>query len=325
MYYLAICAIIRDETQNLVEWITHHELQGVEHFYLYDDQSSDFPKELLKPWITRRVVTLRRAPSGTRRQRQAYEACIANNRSRCHWLAFLDVDEFMFQTDPSRTLAEALEDYERFPALGINWVCYGSSGFETRPTPLCMTSFQLRGETEFRTSERIFLKEGMSPGPLTNYLPYHSHIKSIIRASKVTSMLSPHSFTYVNDEPAVSPSGTPIPDLPLRAFSERVEIDRFRINHYWSRSLSEFRRKLARPRADIDAMNELKVALFREALMNQEYDPSILPHAKAVADRLGLPHEPGEERDWRRREAQYRALDIGKELPRLVDDWASGP
>lgn len=323
MYYLAACAIIRDEEQNLVEWITHHQLQGFEHFYLYDDQSSNFPKELLKPWIERRVVTLRRAPSGTKRQRQAYEACIANNRSRCHWLAFLDVDEFMFLTDPSETVAEALTDYERFPALGINWVCYGSSGFETRPTPLTTTSYQLRGETEFRTSEKIFLKEGLPPGPLRNYLPYHSHIKSIIRTSAVTSMISPHSFTYVNDAPAVSPSGTPIPDLPLRAFSARVEIDRFRINHYWSRSLSEFRRKLARPRADIDAMNELKVALFREALMNQEYDPAILPHAKAVADRLGLPYEPGTESDWRRREARYRSLDIGKELQGWVDAWTA--
>ena len=70
-------------------------------------------------------------------------------------------------------------------------------------------------------------------------------------------------------------------------------------------------------------MNELKVALFREALMNQEYDPAILPHAKAVADCLGLPYEPGTESDWRRREARYRSLDIGKELQGWVDAWTA--
>ena len=38
-YYVIICAILKDETPYLIEWVEHHLKIGVEHFVLYDNNS----------------------------------------------------------------------------------------------------------------------------------------------------------------------------------------------------------------------------------------------------------------------------------------------
>ena len=38
-YHIIICAILKDETPYLVEWVEHHLGIGVEHFVLYDNNS----------------------------------------------------------------------------------------------------------------------------------------------------------------------------------------------------------------------------------------------------------------------------------------------
>ena len=38
-YNIIICAILKDETPYLIEWVEHHLQIGVEHFVLYDNNS----------------------------------------------------------------------------------------------------------------------------------------------------------------------------------------------------------------------------------------------------------------------------------------------
>ena len=46
--------MFRNERRYLVEWVLHHYLLGVEHFYLYDNESEDKPEEVLRPYHGRR-------------------------------------------------------------------------------------------------------------------------------------------------------------------------------------------------------------------------------------------------------------------------------
>ncbi|UUX49033.1 glycosyltransferase family 92 protein [Nisaea acidiphila] len=313
MHYLAICAIFRDEARYLAEWLTHYELQGVEHFYLYDDQSSDTPEEVLRPWLDRGVVTLHKVDATEQRQRWAYTHCINTHRNEAFWVGFFDIDEFAFVRNRPESLAEMMPRYEGFPGLGINWVCYGSSGFETPPGPLVTTSYQLRGMMGFRTGEPSFLKDGRAGTCADDFYPYNAHIKSIIRLDAVERMISPHSFLYRNDALAVSPSGRPIVDTTLRAFSRTVETATLRINHYWSKSKREFRTKIGRRRADIKEYYGEHIAFLREAGMNLEYDPSILPDACNIAEKIGVQFSPGTEAEWREREAFQKSRDLNAE------------
>ena len=38
--YLALCAIVRDEPVDIIEWIEYHRRMGVGHFYITDHESS---------------------------------------------------------------------------------------------------------------------------------------------------------------------------------------------------------------------------------------------------------------------------------------------
>src|SRR4051812_43400023 len=57
-YKLVACAIFQNETFFLREWIEYHRIVGVEHFYLYNNLSTDNYLEILQPYIAEGIVEL---------------------------------------------------------------------------------------------------------------------------------------------------------------------------------------------------------------------------------------------------------------------------
>jgi hypothetical protein len=53
-----ICPMIRDEEGFLSEWIAYYQMHGVDHFMIFDDNSTDNSLAELKPWIDRKMVTI---------------------------------------------------------------------------------------------------------------------------------------------------------------------------------------------------------------------------------------------------------------------------
>src|SRR6266480_3576021 len=76
-YYLSACAIFRKEAPYLAEWLVFHLGVGVEHFYLYENRSTDDFRTVLAPFVERRQVTLadRPKPQG---QKAAYRHCLSS-------------------------------------------------------------------------------------------------------------------------------------------------------------------------------------------------------------------------------------------------------
>ena len=56
-YYLSVLACCKDEGDYIQEWVEYYLLQGVEHFYLYNNNGTDNSKELLKPYIDAGLIT----------------------------------------------------------------------------------------------------------------------------------------------------------------------------------------------------------------------------------------------------------------------------
>jgi hypothetical protein len=57
-FNLTACAIFREEAPFLAEWIRFHQSVGFEHFYLYNNFSTDDFKAVLEPFIQEGLVTL---------------------------------------------------------------------------------------------------------------------------------------------------------------------------------------------------------------------------------------------------------------------------
>jgi hypothetical protein len=216
-YELAMCAIFQNEAPYLKEWIEFHKLVGVQHFYLYNNLSSDNYMSVLEPYIARGEVDLIQWPFASTNnedwnviQCKAYENAIEIAKSESKWLAILDADEFLFPVEEGN-LVDFLKDYEEFGGLCVNWQMYGTSGVEkVLPTDLMIEKLILKAPTDY--SENAF-------------------VKSIVRPRKVSHMSDPHFAKYTegyfqvnSDKKQISGSITPY-----------VAADKIRINHYWTR------------------------------------------------------------------------------------------
>lgn len=221
-YGLSVCAIAKDEGPYFVEWLEWHLSQGVDHFYVYDNDSSDGTRDILAPYVGRGIVDYIAWP-GYRRQIAAYDDCLDRFRLDSRWLAFIDLDEFIVPvTDPS--IPAFLSRCDAFAAVEVNWLVYGSGGQLTRTPGTMMQRFKCHAPWAHRLNRMV---------------------KSIVNPRRVYNMIGCHEAARIDGHTADS-HGTPV----TRHFREREpQHDVIRINHYAVRSLEEFREKQARGRA----------------------------------------------------------------------------
>lgn len=219
---LAVCAIAKNEGPYFKEWLDWHISQGVEKFYIYDNESTDCTREVLAPYIESGVVEYIYYP-GYRRQIAAYDDCIDRHRFDTRWLAFIDLDEFIVPLR-DKSITDFLAGFEDSPVVEINWLIYGSGGAEKK-----------------------------SPAPVMERFRHHSlpshrlnrHVKSIVNPRRVFTMTGCHEAARI-DGVAADSHGDPI----TRNFREREpQQDVIRINHYAVRSKEEFIEKQNRGRA----------------------------------------------------------------------------
>ena len=160
-YYVSVCAIFRDEGCYLKEWIEFHKIIGVEHFYLYNNFSSDNYLEVLEPYIQSGEVTLTDwpVPQG---QMSAYQDCFNRFKDETNWLAFIDLDEFIIPNFTD-TINEFLKSFEKRPAVLIYWLYFGSSGLIDRDIngliiedfKVCSKKYSTMGKMIFNTSYEL--------------------------------------------------------------------------------------------------------------------------------------------------------------------------
>jgi hypothetical protein len=214
--YLAACSVYLNEAPYLREWIEFHRLVGVEHFFLYDNGSTDDHLEVLAPYIDDGIVTLHEWKASPLVQRDVFDHALRAYREDARWIAFLDLDEFLF-SPTGASVAELLRDYERWPGVAVNWAIFSHSGHRARPEGRVIESYSLRDRQE----------TGL--------------VKSIVDPLRTVRCVDAHWFTYDYGLP-VDENGWPLSEGQSRSCS----FERLRVNHYASRSRDELRDKLER-------------------------------------------------------------------------------
>ena len=125
-YYVSLCLIFKNEAPFLKEWLDYHLVVGIDHFYLYNNNSDDNYLEILKPYIEKDIVTLIDYPY-EHAQIQAYQQCYQKYRNDSNWIGFIDADEFICPKYKN-SIGEWLLDFNKFPAVNIHWLIFGSNG-----------------------------------------------------------------------------------------------------------------------------------------------------------------------------------------------------
>jgi hypothetical protein len=167
-FELAITAVIRNEARYIQEWIDFHLLAGVEHIYLYDNQSTDDTYSVIQEYVASGKVTITPWPTafGHATQIFAYTHSTVLHSTEVKWMAFIDADEFLFPAQ-ANDLKEVLASMEAFSALYIPWRSFGPSGHVMPPKIGVIWSYSqmadldkadigMRGElTKYKTIARL--------------------------------------------------------------------------------------------------------------------------------------------------------------------------
>ena len=222
LYYLAVCAIAKDEGPYFQEWIEWHRKQGVEKFYIYDNESTDNTKEVLLPYIRSGIVEYCYWP-GERQQLAVYDDCFDKHRTEARWIAVIDLDEFIVPIK-DHTIPEFLHRMEQYSSVEINWLVYGSGGAKKREPGGVMERFRYHSLLEHKVN---------------------THVKSIVDPKRVCTMTGCHEAARISGLSADS-HGNPL----KKGFRDRIpQQDVIRINHYAVKSYEEFLEKQLRGRA----------------------------------------------------------------------------
>lgn len=222
---ISIVAIYKNEP-DIVEWIEYHKLIGVQRFYLYDNVSSDNSTDLIKSYIDDGTVVYHFIP-GKCMQLPVYRDAVYRYKDETNWMAIIDLDEYIVPVK-NDNLSDFLNDYENYAGVGINWLVFDSNNHVKRPNNLVIEAYTT----------------------VDNNLQcdINHHIKSIVNPREVAYILNPHFCLFKKHKLTVDDNFVPIDShhfsIKNSVLTQKVSIDKIRINHYHTKSQEDWYRKV---------------------------------------------------------------------------------
>lgn len=212
---VALCLRFRNEARYIGEWIEYHLAAGADHIFLYNNFSTDDFLPALQPYLDAELATLIDWPNAPASP-GAEEDCVRRAMGRFSWIGFIDADEFVVIPSGKR-LDEFLDDYRKYPAVGLHWRMFGSAGHRTRPDSSVICAYTQRAVT-------------------TNV-----HIKSFVQPHLVAECRNPHSWYYLRMRVARGEHGQRI----FGSIGIRPTSDIAWLNHYYCKSEEDYLAKLS--------------------------------------------------------------------------------
>ena len=222
---LAIVTCIKNEGDDLVEWLCFHRQIGVSRFVIYDNLSSDATAAILDAVPFKDEIVVHRIADEAA-QKAAFSDAIRRYREELDWVAFIDGDEFIVPLGEVSLIDKLAELEARgVDGFGIHWRIFGSSGHAERPRGLLTGSFTKRARDGFRPNR---------------------HVKSVVRMGAIRAMVTQHYFrvggAYLLDDGSA-------PSADFRGIAAKASFTQgFAIHHYITKSHAQCLQKIARGR-----------------------------------------------------------------------------
>lgn len=219
----SICLLIKDENEYINEWLEWHINIGFEHFFIYDNGSkTPIEKSVLEQYLP--YCTFIDYSTGYRSlQVDCYNHALRHYGHLTKWLAFIDTDEFIRTIDGSN-INDFLKDYDDVDGLYIRWIMYNANGL-------------LRKDS--RPQRERFTQ-------VSTYNKWRPCGKSLIRPDKVRIMGTHFPAGVIGKCKIVDGCRNPKRTGMEPFFGE----DKIVIDHYFTRSLEEWKEKAIRGSCD---------------------------------------------------------------------------
>ena len=171
--------IFKNEADILPEWLEHHLWQGVEHFFLIDNNSTDDWQGAVAPFA--KHVSVRSDPIPYQQERHV-TSWLPIIQARARWAMQIDVDEFVYASP--RAGFENIPTYVRHVEqtdclstyLLLHWHVFGSSGHTVQP-PSVRINFTRAAATPHSLTKYIARTQALRSFWVHHPLMWHSSSK----------------------------------------------------------------------------------------------------------------------------------------------------
>ena len=215
---VCVVAVFKNEAHAIYEWIDHHREEGVSHFFLIDNGSTDDSVRRLQKY-GEQLVTLVRDPT-VFAQENLYNRHFLTHVGAYDWVIALDLDEFLFARK-GKTLREVLTSAnDEVSEVQVRWKMFGSNGHTEQPP----------GILEFFTERCDFARQKH----------IMDNVKSFARTLRV-ARIGVHEHKLIHGKRIV---------LPRVRTEKQLENAVLHLNHYRVQSKNWFF-NVKRPRGDV--------------------------------------------------------------------------
>lgn len=250
--FLAVTSVVKNEGPYLREWIEYHKIVGVERFYLYDNESDDDTKKILEPYIKEGTVVYHHLANHPITRKvpivEAYNDAIYKYRDRVRWMAVIDADEFIVPVEKN-SIPEFLADYDQYPGVVANWMCFDSNGHDKKPTA--------HGGLLTANFTRVRKEHNHNLGGMG--IHKDTTVKSIVNPKLVLRYNSEHYAIYYRNFRAVTENY----EMVYGQITGVHSSNKIRVNHYVTKSREEYLDKINR-----NSKNTNNAYWMRDMLLN---------------------------------------------------------
>lgn len=133
MHKLVVCAVFKNESHILSEWIQHYLIRGIDHIYLINDNSTDNFLPIIEAFAGKVTLFHNDIVTGNLgRQDQLYEKYFRPILSQTEWMAILDLDEFLY-SPTGHDIYSIVSHHSDASQIKVDWLMFGSSGHIYQP------------------------------------------------------------------------------------------------------------------------------------------------------------------------------------------------
>ena len=243
MKSVAICIMVKNDQEYILEWLTHHRELGVDHFYLYDNESTPryenlgddvtitywdenhyfepiFPKinhnyyrpEMFQSIECTELITTHWpfAPERDSKQFKAYQHCLNNYGDKHDWISFIDSDEFINVAEGLniKTALDSLDE-PNLAQLLMKWRVFSSSGHLT--------------------------KQPLQKQAYTDWYPDYQ-VKTFVKPDRIFAINSLHIMAIYPGFKTKTEDNQYRSSISKHTHSSEI----IWVNHYWARSRQDF-------------------------------------------------------------------------------------
>lgn len=175
-YKLVVVAIFKNKALAMREWLNHYVREGVEHFYMIDNGSTDNWQSEVKGF----PVTIYWDPEKNKQSEHYNNYFLEEVKRNSEWVMVVDLDEFMYSRKSYKTIPEYLDSLDNnINKIEVRGKMFSSNGHIKQPKSI-IKGFTKRLKNKFTMVNSIYRSSVLTKlnihthnlnGKASNYYP----------------------------------------------------------------------------------------------------------------------------------------------------------